>query len=72
MLYIEEGQAYPGWMVLAVGCSSFEADPSTGVYTGPGRTEGPGEERQPLGGAALEPRGRGKGQSSWVGVGMER
>lgn len=62
MLDTEVGQAYPGWMVLAVGCSSYGADPSTGDYIGPGRTEGPGEARQPLGGAALEPRGSGKGQ----------
>lgn len=68
MLDMEAGQAYPGWMVLAVGWSSCEEDPSTGDSVGPGETEGPGEERLPSRGAALEPGRSGEGQSPRAGV----
>lgn len=56
-------------MVLAAGWSSCGADTSTEDFAGLGGTEGPGEERLPSGGAALEPKegvrtitwGRGRG-----------
>lgn len=68
---MEVGQAYLGWVVLAVGWSSCGADPHTGDSTGPGETEGPGEERQPLGGAALEPGGMGERLLPRVGQGWD-
>lgn len=47
--------AAPGWTVPVAGWSSCGADTSIGDFVGPGGTEGPGEERQPSGGAAPEP-----------------
>lgn len=51
----EAVQAYPGWMIPMADWSSCGADPHNGDSAGPGRIEGPDEERQPLGGAALVP-----------------
>lgn len=68
---MEAGQAYPGWVVLAVGWSSCGADLRTGDSSGPGETEDPGGERWPSGGAALEPGGIGERLLPWVGQGWE-
>lgn len=62
-----KARPYPGWMVLGAGWSSCGADPRTGDSAGPGETEVPDEERQPLGGAVLEPGGRGKDSHFWRG-----
>lgn len=48
-------------MVPAADWFSCKADPCSEDSAGPGETEGPGEERRLLGGAALVPGGKGKG-----------
>lgn len=71
MLDKEVGQAYPGWTVPVAGWSSCGADTSVGDFVGPGGTEGPGEERQPSGGAAPEPGGRRTDNHLGRGLGLE-